>query len=408
MRPGGDEEGPALLVRSVGIGHVHELVDVEQRDALPVDGYLDLFALRDVAEELPRGGVVEGHLDAVLAIGGEVVQGGDAAAGAEGRPVDALPLGEVTGLGVGGLAREHLQVAYRQPADLGGRVQVGVHERGGEQLDVGDVVEVGALGVEGQVEAGVDPEPEQVVHGGFVLRAVEALEGAGTGVGVARRGLVQGRLERLHQGQKRVARRPRKARGRHHAGAQLHDHALGDLGVVGRVFDLEALQRGVAGQEDVIVTNDAVRLHDVGEALRSGMRGARTVRRECERDVARRVNAPGSPVKAGDAGLHARHGHAESHQPGDKYPHRASRRWKPHRVMRGAGAKSDAPAQASIAGEEGALSSVIPVARGSRGAALSTSGRLSTHSWSGGLRCASRPPCPCGIDTSVCHASAPP
>jgi hypothetical protein len=47
-------------------------------------------------------------------------------------------------------------VAHGEAADLGRRRQVGLHQRRREQLRVGDVVEVGAPGIERQVGAGVN------------------------------------------------------------------------------------------------------------------------------------------------------------------------------------------------------------------------------------------------------------
>ncbi len=74
-------------------GERHGGVDVDQRHARAVDGDFDLLAFTLVlSEQSAGGGVVEADLENVFAIGGEIVDHGDAAAGAERRAFDVAHL----------------------------------------------------------------------------------------------------------------------------------------------------------------------------------------------------------------------------------------------------------------------------------------------------------------------------
>ena len=80
VRPGGDRDRLGAQVHAVRIGGVHPAIDVEQRDARAVDRDLDLLGRlggvqRRAAVAVQRAGrlVVEGHAEAVLAVGREGV-----------------------------------------------------------------------------------------------------------------------------------------------------------------------------------------------------------------------------------------------------------------------------------------------------------------------------------------------
>ena len=142
-----------------------------QREPLPVHRDVDVVVALPPTRH-------EGHGEYVLAVGREGVQHADPAARAEGGAGCALPLvlrdrGRVR---VGGGRGRRVAVADRPPRDLAGRRQVRVHQRGGQGLLVGDVVEAAADPVVGQPLRGVDGEAEQVVHDPGVFGAVEALE----------------------------------------------------------------------------------------------------------------------------------------------------------------------------------------------------------------------------------------
>ena len=95
-----------------------------------------------------------------------------------------------------------------------------------------------------------------------VLRAVEPLEGPAAGVGSERGGRVEAALQSLDEREQRAAVRPAGTGRRHHAGPQLADHPLGDVGVLGRVCHVEPLQRQVAAQRTVVVARPAGAAHD--------------------------------------------------------------------------------------------------------------------------------------------------
>ena len=87
------------------------------------------------------------------------------------------------------------------------------------------------------------------------------------GLGLDGRVVVDRLLEGLDEREQRVSSGARHAGRRHHAGAQLRDHALGRLPVVPRGGDVEALDRHVAGHHGVVVTHLAVLADDGVELL---------------------------------------------------------------------------------------------------------------------------------------------
>ena len=272
MVAGAHEHRFGAHVDAVRVGDVHPAVEFEDRHPLAVDGDLELFRgfvgverVAPVADQGAGGFVVEGDAEDVFTVGREVVFDAEAAARSVGRALDPLGLRSPAGDLVLGLARGGGCVAQRQPCDVAGPVQVGFEQGGREHLGVGDVVEVRALGVEREVFAGVDVEIEQVLDRAFVLGAVQALEGAGAGIGVRRESGVHAILERGDQQLERVAGRAGHPRWGHHPRAQLEDHPLHGLGARGQVVDVEAGEGHVAGEERVVVADLAVALNDFGE-----------------------------------------------------------------------------------------------------------------------------------------------
>ena len=116
--------------------------------------------------------VVERHPESVVAISREGVHHRNAAACTVRRAVDVLALRRPAGHRIGRFARRRAGIAHSQPADLGSRREIPLHQGRREELRVGDVVEVGALGVERQEIAGVYVQREQIVNRTRVLGAV--------------------------------------------------------------------------------------------------------------------------------------------------------------------------------------------------------------------------------------------
>ncbi len=90
-----------------------------------------------------------------------------------------------------------------------------------------------------------------------------ALERARACVRTGGSGLVHHVLQELGEGRERVVGGTARAGRWHHPGAQLADHALRGLGVLGRPGDVEALQREVATQPALAVAPRAVALDDL-------------------------------------------------------------------------------------------------------------------------------------------------
>ena len=139
-----------------------------------------------VAVQRAGGLVVERHAEAVLAVGRERVHrptGRRACRTARPRRARAATSSATPGRWLRAPSRSRSPTASRLISAAAFRYDL--HQRRRQQLRVGDVVEVGALGVERQVVAGVDVEAEQVADDARVLGAVEALEGAAAGRGLA-------------------------------------------------------------------------------------------------------------------------------------------------------------------------------------------------------------------------------
>ena len=164
---------------------------------------------------------------------------------------------------VGGFGRRGVGVAESQPADLAGRGQVSLEEGGRQVLHVRDVVEARAHRLARQVGRRIDLQAQQVFDGALVFGAVEALEGAGAGVGVLGGRRVDVLLHRGDEGDDLVFRRTTDTGRRHHPRPELADHLLGDGRVRGRVRRVEFLQGEVAQEPPLVVAADAVSLHEI-------------------------------------------------------------------------------------------------------------------------------------------------
>ena len=184
------EDGVGLHVDPVGVRRVHPPVHVQQRYSLAIHGDLYLLVFRCLTVEAASGGVLESHLEDVLAVGREIVDHGDSPPRSPGCTLNAVPLSCIARVGVRRRAGTGVGIPDGQPTDLAGRGQVGAHERRREHLDVCDIVEIGALRIEGQVVAGVHVEGQEVADRAAVLGSIEPLEGSTAGIGVGRGSLV--------------------------------------------------------------------------------------------------------------------------------------------------------------------------------------------------------------------------
>ena len=280
---------------------VHPAVQRNQRDAGAVDRDLDLLVEgRGLPEEVAGRLVLERQPEVVLAVRDEVVDDRDSAPRAEGGARDVPPLLGVARDLVRRLGGRRVGIAQREAANLAGRSQIGIEQRCGQVLHVGDVVEAGAHRLARQVGGRIDLQAQQVMDRAFVFGPVQALEGAMARVGTARGRLVDGLLHPGNKGRDFVFRRPPVPRRRHHSRPQLADHLFGDGTVRGWVRGVEFLEVEVADQPPFVVAANAVLLDDVlgGPAGNggSGQYGGRP-RPEQLRRLARRAG-PGGEGKS--------------------------------------------------------------------------------------------------------------
>ena len=234
-----------------GLGHAR--IDVEQRLALTVDGNLDLLALVRPAEQHAAGVAVQFDLEHVVAVGREVVRRRHAAARAERRALDAAQLRRRLRHAIVGLAGRRLGIANRERGHPGGGAQVAFEQRRRKRLRVGDVIEAVADRVCGQQRGDVDVDGEHVFHRARVFGAIETLERPRPGIRIGRRGAIDAALERRCERVELRRLRTPGARGRHHAGAQLANHLLGDVEMVGGLGGVEGCERELTGLRAIVV-----------------------------------------------------------------------------------------------------------------------------------------------------------
>jgi hypothetical protein len=234
------------------------------------------------------------------------------------RAVDVLALRSPSRHLIGDLARRRGPIADGETADFGRRVEIALHHSWREELGVGDVVEVRALGIERQVVAGIHVNREQIANRPLVLRPVEPLKRSSSRRELRSSG-VRLRFERVGERGKRGFVTPHPG-GRHLTGPQLADHFLGDVRVQPGARDLEGRKRKVAASASIVVTTRARRSHD---GLRRQLAGRRHERRLARgRHRRRRPGRLGAQRadraacgKTGDKGrpVHGPHRHTLSH-----------------------------------------------------------------------------------------------
>ena len=242
------------------VGRPQLAVEIEQGHPLAVHRDLYLFPLgRDVvAEEGPDAGEIERQPEDVVAVGGEVVRDGDAAARAERRAGDVPHLREGLRDDVGVYRRRGVRVAHRHPCDPAGGGQVALQQGRRDGQDVRHVVVALAHVVRRQERRRVDVETEQVADRVRVLGPVQPVQDGSARVGRRRRGAVEAGFELTDERGEDGRLGARPALGRHHAGPQLQDHLLESGGVQLRVIRIGALQGQAAGARPVVVAGGAV------------------------------------------------------------------------------------------------------------------------------------------------------
>jgi hypothetical protein len=95
-------------------------------------------------------------------------------------------------------------------------------------------------------------------------------------------------LYRFHERLERVPSRPRRARKRHHLGAQLTNHLLGRRQLRGGCSDVKSLEREIAGHQILVMAILAIGLDDAIERGHRNTPGSRL--------AIRRVD-PGGPAR---------------------------------------------------------------------------------------------------------------
>ena len=168
----------------------------------------------------------------------------------------------INGLPVVHVDRRRVSVANRHAADVGSRVEVGLQQHRREGLHVSDVVEVRAHLVEREPISRVDAQIEEVEYGVFELATIQALEGPTPRVRAPLCRSVERALEHLDELEQCVPLGRPRTRRRHHARAELADHALDHFRVLRGGRDVELLQGQIAAEARVRVASHAGVGHD--------------------------------------------------------------------------------------------------------------------------------------------------
>ena len=137
--------------------------------------------------------------------------------------------------------------------------------------------------VRGQQLGNVDIEREQVANRVPILGAAQAAQAVDAArMRIAERGPVELRLQPGHQAVPRRRLRPRPTGGRHHAGAQLAEDLLPELGIGAHSGEIGPVEREAGGPEPVVVAAHAVALDQRG-AARASVRAGGLLRRRRRR-----------------------------------------------------------------------------------------------------------------------------
>ena len=177
--------------------------------------------------------------------------------------------------------RRRLRIAQRLPRHLVGRADVGLHQRRSHGEGVGHVVERPGAGIGRQERRDVDVDAQQVAHGGAVLATVQSMQLGRLVVRMRRHHLVEPRAERRAELRERRGVWTARAGRRHQPRAHLPDHVFGALGVMVGPRHVEFGPREAAALQAIVVTTDAVLLHERALGVHRGGAGWGLWRRHC-------------------------------------------------------------------------------------------------------------------------------
>ena len=277
MRAGLDAERRGLE-REAGLLLAHLRVEREDRGPGTIHRHFDLLTGDRVTEQEAERLGEKVEAEDVLAVSREDVLHRDAAARAWWRALNARHLRSRLRQLERRLCRRAFGITDRQHRDAAGRAQVAFHQRRRERLHVGDIVETVADGVGRQERRDVDAEVEQVLDLARVFGAVQPLKRTPAWIRVRHGERIHARLERTDQLLEDGRRRALRAARRHHAGAQLVDHLLGDVTMLRCGLGVPAGERQPASLAAFAVAGGAVLRHHLGlgrRRQRRGMRGNR-------------------------------------------------------------------------------------------------------------------------------------
>jgi hypothetical protein len=151
------------------------------------------------------------------------------------------------------------RIADRKPAQRARGRKIVLQERRRDRQHACDVVKPFLIRFVGrQQRARIDFDSKQIANSVRVFGAIQAMDRNTARVRVRRRRRVQLVLQRRRDGAIRAGIRPRTARRRHLAGAQLGDDLFPLLRVVGNVVGVQAIELQSGGLEPAVVTRDTV------------------------------------------------------------------------------------------------------------------------------------------------------
>ena len=259
MRAGADVHRRGLE-RQARLLLAHLRIDGEDRESRAIERHFDLFARPRVAEQEAQRLREEIHTEDVIAVGDERVIDGNTAARTDGRTVHVIHLRRGLRQLERGLARRPFRIANREHRDAARGAEVAFHQGRRKCLDVSDVIETIADRVGRQERRDVHGKIEQAVNLARVLGAVQALKRTPAWIRLGDGKRIHPRFECRHELRELRGRRTPGAARRHHAGAELVNHLLGEFAFRRCARHIPAGQRQLAGLAAVVMTAGAVLL----------------------------------------------------------------------------------------------------------------------------------------------------
>ena len=248
-----DVVGRVLLKRDEIVGTAY----LGQQDALAIERQLDLVR---VLEATHRAQVrpIEPDLKVVLAVERKCVPGAQSTDGAERQAFEMLVLRQILADRVGVAAQADTRIPDRNRADLPGRCEVRLQQRGRVALGVRHVVEPVGGFVRWQERGDIDVHAEQVTDRVRVFRAVQPAQDGTTRVQARRRRAVQLLFQPADQAVVGRLVRPFDALRGHHAQLQLPQDLFPGLRIGRNIREIERVQGEVARLQALVVTRHAV------------------------------------------------------------------------------------------------------------------------------------------------------